>query len=87
MIGQKTYTVYALRSELNGMVYVGFSDNLERRLKEHNAGKSKFTKGYRPWSLVYSELVNSRLEARQREKYLKSGVGKEWLKDKIRQAP
>jgi len=77
------YIVYALKSELNGMIYVGFTANVERRLKEHNTGKSKFTKGYRPWKVVYSEKVESRIEARRREKYLKRGVGKEWLKNKI----
>ena len=50
--------------------------DLERRLKEHNAGKSKFTKAYLPWKFIYTEFIGERNEARAREKYLKSGVGK-----------
>jgi putative endonuclease len=72
--------VYAILSELNGFIYVGMCMNLERRLKEHNAGKSKFTKAYLPWRLIFKELVGERDKARVREKYLKSGIGKEFLK-------
>jgi len=60
--------------------YVGLSDNVEKRLKGHNFGQTKSTKGYRPWKLIYSEFVGSREDARKREKYLKSGCGKEFLK-------
>ena len=72
--------VYAILSEVNGFIYVGMCMDLERRLKEHNAGKSKFTKAYQPWKLIYKELVGEREKARAREKYLKSGIGKEFLK-------
>ena len=72
--------VYAILSEVNGFIYVGMCINLERRLKEHNAGKSKFTKAYLPWKFIFTEFVGERNKARAREKYLKSGVGKEFLK-------
>ena len=75
------FIIYAIRSEVDGRIYVGFTGNIERRLKEHNSGKTKSTKGYRPWKLVYTEEVDTRLEARKREKYLKSGIGKEFLKN------
>lgn len=68
--------VYVIRSEADGRFYVGMTENLERRLNEHNNGKTKSTKGYRPWILVHSD----RITARKREKYLKSGVGKEYIK-------
>ena len=42
------FTVYAIKSELDGRIYVGFTDCIERRLKEHNSGKTKSTKGYKP---------------------------------------
>jgi putative endonuclease len=74
------YIVYAIQSQLDGRIYIGFTFNLERRLNEHNSGKTRSTKGYRPWKLVYSESVETRVMARNREKYLKSGVGKEYLK-------
>jgi putative endonuclease len=74
------FTVYAIKSSLHDRVYVGFTGNLKIRLKEHNQGKTKSTKGYRPWILIYQEIVDTREEARRREKYLKSGCGKEFLK-------
>jgi putative endonuclease len=49
-------------------------------LKEHNFGKTKSTKGFIPWKLIYQEQIGARSDARKREKYLKSGVGKEFLK-------
>jgi len=49
-------------------------------LKEHNAGKTQSTKGYRPWKLLYSEVIIGRNNARKKEIYYKSGVGKEFLK-------
>jgi putative endonuclease len=54
--------------------------DVEKRLKEHNAGKTKSTKGYRPWILVFTEQFSTRFSARTREKYLKSGIGKEFIK-------
>jgi putative endonuclease len=71
--------VYVLISEKNGIRYIGMTQDLEKRLKEHNSGKSKFTKGHLPWKLVYKETFETRLEARTREKFLKSGMGRELL--------
>ncbi len=87
MSEQQSYTVYALESESNGMLYIGFTEDVTRRLREHNAGKSKFTKGYRPWKLVYTEVVIGRDEARNREKYLKTSSGKKWLKEILKDGP
>jgi putative endonuclease len=74
------YIVYVVRSKVGNRLYVGFTENIERRVKEPNSGKTKSTKGYIPWNLVYTEEVNDRKSARKREKYLKSGCGKEYLK-------
>ena len=74
------YIVYAIKSEVDGRIYVGFTKNFEKRLSEHNHGKTKSTKGYRPWKKLYVENIETRLNARKREKYLKSGIGKEYLK-------
>ena len=81
------YFVYALKSIEHNRVYVGLTKNLDLRLKEHNAGKTKSTKFYKPWVLFYSESFDSRIEARQREKTLKSGFGKEFLKKILNNAP
>ena len=56
------------------------TDNIERRLSEHNSGKVTSTKGYIPWELVHLETFDSRVEARKREKFLKSGDGRAFLK-------
>ncbi|MBK7650777.1 MAG: GIY-YIG nuclease family protein [Flammeovirgaceae bacterium] len=74
------FSVYAIKSLLDGRIYVGLTANVSKRLIEHNSGKTKSTKGYRPWQLIYTELLPSRLEARLKEKFLKSGTGKEFLK-------
>ena len=72
--------VYILRSKSKGLLYKGISIDPEKRLLEHNSGKNKSTKGYRPWRLVYTEEFETRNEAREREKYFKSGAGREYLK-------
>ena len=76
------FFVYIIRSETDGRFYVGFSEDIERRLYEHNIGKTFSTKGYRPWKLFFTEAYATRAEARDREVYLKSGVGKEFIKEK-----
>ena len=74
------YFVYAIQSEKDKRIYVGMCADVAVRLKEHNAGKTKSTKGFKPWKLIYKEELADRLSARKREIYLKSGVGKEFLK-------
>ncbi|MDO8929153.1 MAG: GIY-YIG nuclease family protein [Bacteroidota bacterium] len=74
------YTVYALHSQFDGRIYVGFSSNVEKRLKEHNSGKTKSTKGFRPWVIIFTEEYTNRIEAREKEKYYKTGIGKEKLR-------
>jgi putative endonuclease len=80
LLKMKNFVVYVLKSQVDGRLYVGFTNSIDRRIKEHNSGKTKSTKGYRPWILVYSEIASTREEARNREKYLKSGCGKEFIK-------
>jgi putative endonuclease len=77
------FTVYAVKSLNKNYIYVGLTNDIERRLNEHNSGNNKTTKPYRPFVLIYSEELNTRIEARKREKYLKSGIGKEFLKKLI----
>ena len=74
------YYIYVLISKDNLHHYVGLTKDVGRRLQEHNSGKSKSTKPYLPWSIVYIESFGSRLEARKREKYLKSCAGRKFLK-------
>ncbi|WP_286814160.1 MULTISPECIES: GIY-YIG nuclease family protein [unclassified Maribacter] len=74
------YYVYVLKSEVDGRLYKGMTNNLQKRIVEHNSGKNKSTKGYLPWVLVYKEEFKTSVEARAREKYFKSGIGREFLK-------
>ncbi len=74
------YFVYAIKSELKDWIYVGISNDIERRLKQHNAGYNRSTKPYRPFKLIYKEQLPDRIAARAREKYLKSTVGKRFLR-------
>ncbi len=76
-------TVYVLRSLRSEIYYTGMTQNLDNRLKEHNSGKSKFTSGHLPWTVIYSELHVDWATARIREKYLKSTAGKIWLRKNI----
>jgi putative endonuclease len=74
------FFVYALRSETRNYIYVGLTSNIARRIKEHNLGYERTTKPYAPFRLLLVEELATRFEARNREKYLKSGKGKEFLK-------
>jgi len=73
------YNLYVLLSEVSGRTYTGITDNLERRLKEHNSGRHVYTKRYVPWKIIYTETLIDRSEAREREKYFKSAAGRRLL--------
>jgi len=74
------YYTYAITSTIKSYIYVGISNNPKRRINEHNKGKEKTTRSYRPFKILSVEQFDTRMEARKREKYLKSGCGKEYLK-------
>lgn len=74
------FNVYVLRSISDGSRYVGqTSKTPEQRVVEHNQDKSRFTRGHQPWQLIYSERYDTRSEAIERERFLKSGQGRKWL--------
>lgn len=66
------YYVYVIESIKDGKFYIGCTSNVDRRLKEHNKGLSKYTKNFRPWMLKYTESFDELSLARRREKQLKS---------------
>ena len=75
------FFIYILRSESKGgKFYTGMTDDVDKRLNEHNRGKSKFTSGYIPWVVVHKEQFTTREEARAREKYFKTGAGRRFIK-------
>ncbi len=75
------YYVYAIKSFYRNYIYVGISDNPKRRIEQHNKGYNKTTKPYLPFNILLIEQFDNRKIARKREKYLKSGCGKEFLKN------
>jgi putative endonuclease len=77
------YRVYILQSERNGSYYVGYSEDVVRRLEQHNAGKVKATGYRRPYRLVYQETCLTETEARQREYYIKSQKSRKFIADLI----
>ncbi len=74
------YATYVLWSDKLGKRYVGSSKDPLVRLEEHNAAKSRFTSRGIPWHLKYCEFYATRHEALLREKYLKTGSGRIFLK-------
>ena len=78
------YVVYILFSKKYNKTYTGFTSNLIERFKSHNYLDNKgFTSKFRPWEVIYVEVFYSKTEALKREKYLKTGVGREFVKNII----
>jgi putative endonuclease len=73
------YTLYILHSKSVDRYYVGFTNNIERRLAEHNRVKGKYTDAGIPWNLVYSESFSSKKEAMAREIFIKSKKSKKFI--------
>jgi len=78
------FYVYVLKSEKNGDIYIGYTKDLKERLKTHNQGKVKSTKGLRNWVLIYYEGYRSKSDAIRREKQLKQHKPKTDLKEQIK---
>ncbi|MBK8511689.1 MAG: GIY-YIG nuclease family protein [Saprospiraceae bacterium] len=78
------YYVYVLESDLDQSWYIGYSRDLEKRLCEHNAGKTVTTSKKMPWKIIYYEANRSIEDAIAREKYLKSGMGRRYLKNRMK---
>jgi len=84
------FWVYVLVSESTNRRYIGQTNDLERRLAEHNSRehnpRKHTSRNKGPWRLVFSEQYATRSEAMKREKWLKSGVGRKWLNKTIGRA-
>ncbi len=78
------FVVYALYSLTYNKIYIGFTSDLEQRLKSHNKlGKKGWTIKFRPWELIYSEECSLKSEALKREKQLKSATGRNFIRSLI----
>jgi putative endonuclease len=78
------YYVYVIQSKKDNQFYTGFTRDLENRIREHNAGRVPSTKERGPFELVYYEVCLNEQDALAREKYLKSGMGKRYLKNRLK---
>ena len=78
------FVVYILYSEKFNKNYTGFTSNLIERFKSHNLIATKgYTIKFRPWTIIHIEFFSSKSEAMKREKYLKTGIGREFIKNII----
>ena len=75
-----TYTVYILFSDSHNKHYTGFTTDLEDRLLSHNELGNGWTKAFRPWTLIYTKEFSSKSDAIKYEKWLKSGIGRDFIK-------
>lgn len=80
----KYFFVYVLESQKDGNWYTGYTQDLKNRIKEHNEGLVKSTSHRIPFKLIYAEISLHQYDAIPREKYLKSGPGKRYLKRRLK---
>ncbi len=78
------FYVYILKSEKNQELYIGYTSDLKRRIKEHNQGLNFSTKRYIPWAIIYYEACIEESDARRREQYLKTTQGNRLIKRRIK---
>lgn len=83
-VRNKYWYVYVLESRKVHQLYIGSTQDLRKRIFSHNGGKNKSTKHGSPWKLIYYEASLGRKDARAREKYLKSGMGRKYLKNRLK---
>lgn len=74
------YYVYIIKSVKTGKMYTGSTEDLRKRISEHNMGKVFSTKPLRPWKIIYYEAFVSKNDARREELFLKTGKGRERIK-------
>ena len=75
---------YVIYSDSADRFYKGHCEDISRRLKEHNSGRTKSIKAFIPWRIVYYEESSTRDEAIKREHYFKTSAGRRYLKEKIK---
>lgn len=79
------FYVYCLQSKVNSELYFGYTNDLKRRIGEHNRKLNFSTKRYAPWQLIYYEACLDEDDAKRREKYLKTNQGRRMLKARLKE--
>jgi len=75
--------VYILLSQKYPKTYVGITQDVNKRLLEHNSGSNQYSKKYMPWRILYTEICKSKSIALRREKYFKSHAGRKYMKKQL----
>jgi len=83
-MSNRFHYVYVLESQKDGNRYIGLTDDLRKRVSEHNSGKSFATRPRRPLQLIYYEACLSEVDARRREHYFKVTGGRRFLAKRLR---
>lgn len=83
-VRNKFYYTYLLQSSRTKKWYTGHTKDLRNRFKEHQDNESHYTKGRGPFMLIYYEASLSELDAKARERYLKSGMGRRYLRNRLK---
>ncbi|MDP3935031.1 MAG: GIY-YIG nuclease family protein [Candidatus Giovannonibacteria bacterium] len=78
------FYTYVLQSIKNGRWYTGYTNDLRKRFNQHNENKSRYTNKRGPYKLIYYEACLNEEDARSRELYLKTGMGKRYLKNRLK---
>jgi len=79
------FYVYILQSEVDSKLYIGMTEDLKRRLSEHNSGRSAYTKKYLPWNIIYYESHTNQKDVIRRERYLKTTQGHRAIRNMLRE--
>ena len=77
------YHVYILLNEAGIRTYTGVAEDVEKRLQQHNSGRVKASRPYRPYKVIHIEQFATLKEARQKEKFYKSTTGRKVIKEKF----
>jgi len=83
-VQNKFFYTYVLKSLKSGKLYIGYTNDLRKRFKEHNDRKSTYTKDKGPYTIIYYEACLTEEDARSRELYLKSGRGWAFIKSRLK---
>ncbi len=75
---------YVLQSKKDNQWYTGYTDDLRKRIEEHNKGLVYASRKRRPFKLIYYEACTNERDAKMREVYLKSGMGKKYIKNRLK---
>lgn len=79
------FYVYIIQNSGSHVLYIGFSENVEQRVSDHNSGKGGFTRTKNgTWKLIYYEMYLNKMDALGREKFLKGGSGRKYIRKQLK---